>query len=186
MRYQVLNCRDAGALPVFSAPWRWLASWMSSLLAMKWDYYRLEDSLTGEVLLEWAKGSKNILTGNMAAVAIVNKTPSGHMHTLLYGTVRHGSGHAPAGGHRPVTIINGENDAAADAGPGGPDLGFSPKYHRRITQGPHCGCWTASSEDGPSPIVLLGVRLVSARFVMNQAALNNEREKIVAAGGRVI
>jgi len=59
MRYQIFNQRaGSGSAPVITAPWRWLAYHLISLLSLKWDWCRLEDSKTGDTLMEWARASR--------------------------------------------------------------------------------------------------------------------------------
>ena len=55
MRYQVFNSQ-AGTQPVFTAPWVWMARWLSLVLDTRWDWYRLVDSHSGKTLTEWARG----------------------------------------------------------------------------------------------------------------------------------
>lgn len=182
MRYQIFNSRESSAKPVFSAPWRWLAFSLASLLSLNWKCCRLVDSLKGETLMEWAQATGPVVLGHNASIACVKQTPDGHTHTLYFGTTAYAAGCEPPGGHRPVTIIEaeGHSDSASQA------LGFVPKHHRLITQGVYSGCWTTSEDDGPSPVLLLGQRGIKAGHLINEASLSDERRKIEAAGGRVI
>ncbi len=182
MRYQIFNSHESSARPVFSAPWRWLASSLSTLLSLNWKYFRLVDSLKGETLVEWAQATGPVVLGQNATIACVKQTPDGHAHTLYFGTTAYAAGCEPPGGHRPVTIIEaeGQNESASQ------DLGFTPKHHRLITQGVYSGCWTTSDGDGQSPVLLLGQRGIKAGHLINEAILVDERRKIEAAGGRVI
>jgi hypothetical protein len=58
MRYRIFNDRD-GSEPVISAPWRWLAFHLVSLLSLKWDWCRVVDSKTRGTVMEWGRGSRS-------------------------------------------------------------------------------------------------------------------------------
>ena len=169
MRYQIFNSLDPSTKPVFSAPWRWLAFSLSSLLSLNWKCCRLVDSLNGETLMEWAQATGPVVLGQNATIACGKRTPDGCTHTLYFGTTAYAAGCEPPGGHRPVTIIEaeGHRDSAFQ------DLGFTPKRHRLITQGVYSGCWTSSEDDGPSPVLLLGQRGIKAGHLINEAIIND-------------
>lgn len=60
MRYQVFNEKSV-TKPVFTAPWRCVASLYANTVALRFDKCRLVDSKSGETLLDWARG---IVVGN--------------------------------------------------------------------------------------------------------------------------
>ena len=182
MRYQVFNSLAPTAKPILSAPWRWLAFSLSNLLSLNWKCCRLVDSLTGETLMEWSLATGPIVLGQNAAIASVMRTPAGHTHALYFGTTAYAAGCEPPGGHRPVTIIQDvEHVEIADQ-----PLGFTPKHHRLIMKGVYTGCWTTSEGDEPSPVLLHGQRGIQAAHLINESILIDERQKIEAAGGRVV
>lgn len=182
MRYTVFNSLSPTAKPFVSVPWRWLAFSLSNLLSLNWKCCRLVDSLTGETLMEWSMATGPIVLGKNAAFANVRQTPVGHTHTLYFGTTAYAAGCEPPGGHRPVTIIQGGEHAEIADQP----LDFTPKHHRLITQGVYAGYWTTSEDDAPSPVLLLGQRGIHAAHLINESILIDERQKIEAAGGRVL
>lgn len=104
MRYQIFNSRDA-ALPIFTAPWRWLAYRLAGLLSSKWQWCRLVDSKTGETLMEWARATDLVLGPGNATYSFVKIDKFGHRHEMLFGQTRYGMGQEPSGGHRPISII---------------------------------------------------------------------------------
>lgn len=109
MRYQVFNSRDADAKAAFSAPWQWLAFALANLLSLKWPLCRIVDSTTGESLMEWIRAEHRcIWLDPNAAIASVTIAPDGATHTLLMGSTQYGLGQTPEGGHRPLTIIDGQ------------------------------------------------------------------------------
>ncbi|MEY7907090.1 hypothetical protein [Citrobacter sp. CRE-46] len=54
MRYQVFKTKEGG-LPVFTAPWYWLASAIAHWSSLNWDACRIVDSKADKTMLCWAK-----------------------------------------------------------------------------------------------------------------------------------
>ena len=54
MRYQVFKTKEGG-LPVFTAPWYWLASASAHWSSLNWDACRIVDSKADKTMLCWAK-----------------------------------------------------------------------------------------------------------------------------------
>lgn len=115
MRYQVFNQRGMTE-PVFSAPWKWLATALCNLLSTEWGYCRLVDSRTGETLMESATAARGVTvkdeTGQSGGAAFSHITigKRGNVHEVRFGTTRYGNGKVPPGGHRPQTTIESEGD----------------------------------------------------------------------------
>lgn len=110
MRYQVFNTRTAGAKPVISAPWCWLAQMLAGLVSHKWPCCRLVDSTTGQTLIEWRRAEiPRMGYGANATTESVKIGPDGTTHSLLIGNTQYGMGQTPEGGHRPLTIVEGQS-----------------------------------------------------------------------------
>ncbi|MCO4143264.1 hypothetical protein K8H73_21955 [Enterobacter hormaechei] len=54
MRYQLFKTKEGG-LPVFTAPWYWLASAIAHWSSLNWDACRIVDSKADKTMLCWAK-----------------------------------------------------------------------------------------------------------------------------------
>lgn len=54
MRYRVFKTKEGG-LPVFTAPWYWLASAIAHWSSLNWDACRIVDSKADKTMLCWAK-----------------------------------------------------------------------------------------------------------------------------------
>lgn len=132
MRYQVFN-EKSSTQPVFTAPWRWLASLYASTVALRFDKCRLVDSKSGETLLDWARGcvvgnSKGksmpematLITGfrmtrerelqqTMLMAHQLHGKGRAPAHTFLMGTTAKGMGSAPDMPQRYVAIQSGDS-----------------------------------------------------------------------------
>lgn len=87
MRYQVFN-EKSSTQPVFTAPWRWLASWYVSTVALRFQKCRMIDSKSGETSLDWARG----IHLDCAPAHVFTCNDGDLTHTFIMGTTGKGKG----------------------------------------------------------------------------------------------
>jgi hypothetical protein len=54
MRYHVFKDKNVRQ-PAFTAPWQWLATWLTQAVSISWDACRIEDTKRGVTILDWAR-----------------------------------------------------------------------------------------------------------------------------------
>lgn len=69
MRYQVFKTKEGG-LPVFTAPWYWLASAIAHWSSLNWDACRIVDSKADKTMLCWAKALPAAKNGRCQALRV--------------------------------------------------------------------------------------------------------------------
>lgn len=105
MRYQIFDQATATSSKL-SSPWRWLARYLCGTVTLRWQYCRMVDSKTGEVLMEWATAERWVPSANRDGAAIPTNShirirKDGNKEAFIACTTVYGKGCAPEDGHPP-------------------------------------------------------------------------------------